>query len=144
MGSSDSSVLRLVAGDSFDGSSNRDVASDRDAELQHERVHAQALDVRQDGLRPARSTPAVPAPVAPAQVDGERHPVHSSHDRVDHVHRAAHRGLRVREAGPLLRVPKDAAVRLVELDHMHADVPNGQQLLPQDRDKCLTERPSAR
>ena len=45
---------------------------------------------------------------------------------------------------PLLRVPKDAAVRLVELDHMHADVPDGQQLLPQDRDKCLTERPSAR
>jgi hypothetical protein len=35
-------------------------------------------------------------------------------------------------------------VRLVELDHIHADVPDGQQLLPQDRDKCLTERPSAR
>jgi hypothetical protein len=35
-------------------------------------------------------------------------------------------------------------VRLVELDHMHADVPDGQQLLPRDRDKCLTERPSAR
>ena len=133
-----------MAGDPFDGSSNSDVASDRDAELQHELVHAQALDVRQDSLLPARSTPAVPAPVAPAQVDGERHPVHSSHDRVAPVHRAAHRGLRVREAGPLLRVPKDAEVRLVERDHMHADVPDGQQLLPQDRDKCLTERPSAR
>ena len=131
-----------MAGDPLDGSSNRGVASDRDAELQHELVHAQALDVRQGGLLPARSTPSVPAPVAPAQVDGERHPVHSIHDRVDHVHRAAHRGLRVREADPLLRVP--AAVRLVELDHIHADVPDGQQLLPQDRDKCLTERPSAR
>ena len=105
---------------------------------------ADGNNVRQDGLRPARSTPSVPAPVAPAQVDGERHPLHSSHARVAPVHRAAQLGLRVREAGPLLRVPKDAEVRLVELDHMHADVPDGQQLLPQDRDKCLTERPSAR
>ena len=45
--------------------------------------------MRQGGLLPARSTPAVPAPVAPAQVDGERHPLHSSHARVAPVHRAA-------------------------------------------------------
>jgi adenylyltransferase/sulfurtransferase len=68
-------------------------------------------------------------------VDGQGHAADAVHDLVQHVHGAAHLGLGVFEAGADLGVHQDAEVGLVELDHVHADVADRQELLAEVGDE---------